>query len=216
MAEERRWLWDSGAGRLGQYRDSATGYLLSDDEVQGVLNGIIDQANGDQVETLSTMLEDGRLSAEAYAIAFALLIEILYIQQAELGAGGRDQMTPALWALILGGLAIQYGFLERFAQQIKDGQLTAGQISARAKMYINSSRESFWMMRDEEAKRTGKTEERWIDEGDSNVCGPCSDAGAMGWQPIGTFSQPGSGRVMNRPRTNCQGLTNCRCEKEYR
>ena len=216
MTEQRGWIWDSNAGLVGQYRNSTTGYILSDDEVQGILNEIIDQANGDQVETLNTMLEDGRLSAEAYAIAFAILIEILYIQQAELGAGGREQMTPALWALIFGSLAIQYGFLERFAQQIKDGQLTAGQISARAKMYVNSSRESFWMMRDEKARKEGMTEERWIDEGDSNVCGPCSDAGAMGWQPIGTFAQPGSGRVMNRPVTNCQGLTNCRCRKIYR
>lgn len=216
MVEQQDWLWDSQAGQLGQYRDFATGRLLSDDEVTEIVNSIIDEANSEQVETLNTMLEDGRLSAEAWEVAFALLIEILYIQQAELAAGGESQMTPALWALIIVALNIQYGYLEDFAQQINTGQLTAAQIEARTKMYVNSSRESFWIVKDEKAKQRGFTEEKWEAIGDASTCSPCFSAEDMGWQPIGTFSQPGSGRVLNSPQTFCDGLTNCRCEKSYR
>lgn len=216
MAERQGWLWDSQAGQLGQYRDFATGRLLSDDEVTEIVNGIVDETNGESIETLNTMLEDGRLSAEEWALAFALLLEIIYIQQAELGAGGESQMTPALWLLVIAALSVQYDFLENFAQQISAGQLTAAQIEARTKMYVNSSREAFWTVKDEKAKQTGLTEERWVAIGDDATCNPCFDADGMGWQPIGTFAQPGSGRVLVSPLTLCDGLTNCRCEKFYR
>lgn len=216
MSEQQGWLWDSQAGQLGQYRDFATGRLLSDNEVTEIVNSIIDEANAEQVEALNAMLEDGRLSAEAWEVAFALLIEILYIQQAELAAGGESQMTPILWALIVTALNVQYGFLEGFAQQINAGQLTAAQIEARTRMYVNSSRESFWIVKDEKAKDAGFTQENWEAIGDDATCDPCFTADALGWQPIGTFGQPGSGRVQIDPLTLCDGLTNCRCEKLYR
>lgn len=216
MAEQQGWLWDQDAGQLGQYRDFATGRLLSDGEVAEIVNGIIDEANSEPVEALNTMLEDGRLSAEEWAVAFALLLEIIYIQQAELGAGGESQMSPALWALVIVALNIQYGFLEDFAKKINAGQLSTAQIEARTRMYINSSREAFWTTKDEKAKQAGFTEERWDAIGDDSTCGPCFDAEDLGWQPIGTFAQPGSGRVQVDPLTLCDGLTNCRCEKRYR
>jgi hypothetical protein len=216
MAEQQGWLWDSQAGQFGQYRDFATGRLLSDGEVTEIINDIIDETISEPVGALNTMLEDRRLSAEEWAIAFALLLQNAYIQQAELAAGGESQMSPELWALVIVALAIQHGFLEDFARQVNDGQLTGAQIEARTKMYVNSSREAFWTVKDEKAKRAGSTQERWIPIGDASTCAPCFSGEAMGWQPIGTFAQPGSGRVQLDPLTLCDGLTNCRCEKEYR
>jgi len=216
MAEQQGWLWDQNAGQVGQYRDFATGELVPESDVIEFVNDIIDDTTGDPLETLNTMLEDGRLSAEEWAAAFALLLQTAYIQQAELAAGGREQMTPEQWALVIAALGVQYGFLEDFARQVRNGQLTPAQIEARTKMYINSSREAFWSVKDQKALGAGYTQERWDAVGDSSTCSPCADAERMGWQPIGTFGEPGSGRVLNNPPTTCEGLTNCRCEKFYR
>ena len=213
MAEQRRWVFETGTQR---YRDLATGRFLSNTDVIGIVNGIADRTTGDPVTTINTMLADGRLNTADWKTGFARQIKNAYIQQAELAAGGRSQMTPQMWGSVGGSVREQYRYLDKFAKQIESKQLTPVQIEARTKMYINSSRESFWRIKDMKARGTGMTEERWVDEGDSNVCGPCADAGAMGWQPIGTFAQPGSGQVLVKPKTSCQGLTNCRCEKEYR
>jgi len=213
MAEQRRWVFETGTQR---YRDLATGRFLSNTDVIGIVNGIADRTTGDPVTTINTMLADGRLNTADWKTGFARQIKNAYIQQAELAAGGRAGMTPQMWGSVGGSVREQYRYLDKFAKQIEGKQLSPVQIEARTKMYINSSRESFWRIKDMKAKDAGMTEEKWNAIGDDSTCGPCADAGAMGWQPIGTFAQPGSGRVMNRPRTNCQGLTNCRCEKLYR
>lgn len=212
MAEITRWVWEIGTRR---YRNLDTGRFVGSAQVVNLVNGIVDRTDS-PVSALNTMLGDKRLNAADWKTGFARQIKNAYIQQAELAAGGRAQMTPQLWGMVGGTVREQYGYLNDFAKLVANGQLTATQIEARTKMYINSSREAFWRVKDAKAREQGLTEERWIPIGDDATCSPCSDAGAMGWQPIGTFAQPGSGRVRNSPRTYCEGLTNCRCEKEYR
>lgn len=212
MAEITRWVWETTTRR---YRNLTTGRFVGSAEIVNLVNGIVDRTDS-PVSALNTMLADKRLNAADWKTGFARQIKNAYIQQAELAAGGRSQMTPQLWGMVGGTVREQYGYLDDFARQVAGGKLTAAQIEARAKMYINSSREAFWRVKDAQAREQGLTEEKWNAIGDDSTCGPCSDADAMGWQPTGTFAQPGSGRVLNRPQTNCQGLTNCRCTKEHR
>jgi hypothetical protein len=213
VAENTRWVWEAGTGR---YRNLDTGRFIGQRQVVQLVNGIVDNTEANPVTLLNTMLADGRVNTAEWKTGFARQIKNAYIQQAELAAGGRSQMTPQLWGMVGGSVREQYGYLDDFAQEIADGKLTAGQINSRTKMYVNSSREAYWRVKDAKARTDGFTEEKWNAIGDDSTCGPCADADTMGWQPVGTFAQPGSGRVRNRPRTDCQGLTNCRCEKEYR
>ena len=213
MASPIRWIWEVGTQR---YRNLDTGRFIGRAEVVNLVNDVVDRTIDDPVATINTMLGDKRLNAADWKTAFGRQIKNVYIQQAELAAGGREQMTPQLWGMVGGSVREQYRYLDDFARQVANGQLTQAQIEARTKMYINSSREAYWRVKDVQAQAQGMTEERWIAIGDDSTCGPCSDADAMGWQKIGTFAQPGSGRVLVSPQTNCQGLTNCRCTKEYR
>lgn len=212
MAEITRWVWEAGTRR---YRNLTTGRFVGRIEIANLVNGIVDRTDN-PVSALNTMLEDKRLNAADWKTGFARQIKNAYIQQAELAAGGRAQMTPQLWGMVGGTVREQYRYLDDFAKQVANGQLTPAQIEARTKMYVNSSREAFWRVKDAKARSEGMTQEKWNAKGDDSTCEPCADADAMGWQPIGTFAQPGSGRVRNSPPTHCQGLTNCRCEKEYR
>lgn len=207
------WKWNE---RLKRYQKYPSGKIISWAEVQDLVDGVVDRASETVVDTLVDMLADGRMNVADWKREFASVIKSAYIIHGELAAGGRENMTPAYWGSIGGRLARQYGYLDDFAEQIDAGQLTEGQIRARAYMYINSSRQAFWGIRDRIEKDKGMTEERWIAIGDDRTCGPCSDADASGWQPIGTFAAPGSGTVHVSPTTTCAGLTNCRCQKEYR
>lgn len=207
------WIWDES---VRHYRDTDTGRILSFAAVQDLVDQIVDVTAENVTDTLSDLLADGRLNVADWMDGMIDAIKHIYIQQGELSAGGRDQMTPQFWGAIGNQLRQQYAYLRDFADQIAAGELTPGQIRARSEMYISSSRQAFWRIQDFKAMERGETEERWISMGDKNTCSPCNGADALGWMPIGTFGVPGSGTVELDPQTECVGLTRCRCRKAYR
>jgi hypothetical protein len=188
-----------------------TGEVLTQEEVEDLVDEIIDGIAGDDLASLVTALEEGRITVAQWMSDFALLLVALYILLALLGRARRDELSFVSVLLIF-----QFDRLENLARQIADGQLTAGEVRRRSGMYVNSARQAYWSARDRDARRRGMVEERWGTMGDKNVCNPCTEAEMMGFQRLGTFAQPGSGRVMNSPMTFCIGLANCRCRKFYR
>lgn len=208
------WRWEPKIGRYGGYRDVATGRFVSQESVVNIVNESIDSVIA-EVGSLAESIARGDIAIDAWQRAMRERIKQVYIWQAELAAGGRVQMTPEYWGVVGGRIYGQYRYLDNFARQLAEGKLTEGQIRARSGMYINSARQVYWAIRTREARKRGYTEERWITKGDENVCSPCGEAGVSDWQPIGTFGEPGSGTVVEG-ETFCEGLTHCRCEKEYR
>jgi hypothetical protein len=207
-----RWTWNED---LGQY--TSGNLILSSGDIQDVVvNDWIDD-NIFVVLQITQLMANGEMTIQEWQDRMVAEIRNAYAEQAILAAGGRAQMTQQFWGAVGGLLRVQYRFLENFAQEIRAGHLSAGQIGARITMYINSARSAFWRIRDFIEKIKGNDQERWIPVGDDKTCGPCAEAGEAGWQPIGTFAQPGSGTVRREPgTTQCEGLTNCRCTKEYR
>lgn len=208
------WRWEAEIGRYGGYRETATGRFISQESVVDIVNESIDKVII-EVENLAGAVARGDITVGAWQQAMRDQIKQTYIWQAELAAGGRAHMTQQYWGVVGGRIYGQYRYLDNFAAQLANGQLTEGQIRSRSTMYINSARQTYWAIRTREAKKRGYTEERWITKGDESVCSPCGEAGTTDWQPIGTFAEPGSGTVVIG-ETFCEGLTRCRCEKEYR
>lgn len=197
--------------KLNRYQ-STGGRIISFAEATEKVDEWIDDTSS-IVEQLSQLLAEKRLSIQDWRSRMIDAIKGSYIEQAILAGGGREQMTSADWGVVGNALRRQYEFLEGFANEIAAGHLTQGQIAMRSKMYINSSRQVYWRIRD---RREKADEELWITEGDDRVCSPCTRAGAMGWQPTGIFGWPGSGVVFRDTGEMCEGLTSCRCRKEYR
>lgn len=211
------WVWDQRLrGGRGAYRNLANGRILSQADVNKLIDMAIDRTNERITDQLTDMLAAGQLNVADWKTQMARTIKDAYIQQAILAAGGREQMTQRFWGSLSTPLREQYRYLDNFAREIADGKLSTEQIRIRARMYINSSREAYWRIEDMRARTAGLREERWHAVGDDATCGPCREADALGWQPLGTFAQPGSGQVRRRPVSYCKGLTNCRCTKEYR
>lgn len=198
------------------YTDDDTGRTLSDDEIEDLIDELVDDTVSNVTDILSDMLADERLTVSEWLDAMSRAIMDIFVMMAILAAGGLSLMETDFWDIVIGGIDDQYTFLENFARQLANGELSTGDIRRRSRMYINSSRWIFWAVLGIIMLRRGRRQERWISKGDKDVCDPCTSAEGLNWQPINTFAQPGSGIVLNSPQTMCRGLTSCRCTKEFR
>ena len=197
------WAWDP---RSFRYRDTGTGRFLPRGEVLGYVDTSI-HASSNVSGLLAGYVGDGTLSPADFRSLFREELKGEYIREYLLGIGGRGQMTQADWGSIGGMLADQYRYLDGFIAELEAGNLTPEQIAARVNMYVNSSREAFERAHGRVAGKAGCDEEIWS-LGAAEHCEDCVAYAAKGWQPIGTFPEPGEGATI------C--MTNCKCSKSYR
>ena len=181
-------------------------------QVQSWANQSIDLS---PAQSWAADLTEGRLSVQYWQQQMRQEIKREYIRQYLAGRGGVEQMTPKDWGSIGGAIAEQYRYLDRFAQEIADGNLTEGQIRMRSSMYINSAREAFERAKERAAAEARLDEVRWV-LGIAEHCEDCVALSNLGWRAAkpwpfkvgGRNAYPGSGA------TRCK--TNCRCHTEYR
>jgi PAS domain-containing protein len=185
------------------YRNNETGEEIHPED-------LIDEVIDGYVEDIDYEEED----AEEVNEETKDRLKTLYLILALLALGG--SLTVVVRRQLERRLTRQYTYLDQFTRAITQRQLTPGEVKRRLQMYYNSSRQAFWLSRKSVARSLGYNQERWITVGDERVCSPCVEAGQMQWQPLGTFGEPGSGQVHVTPPSECSGLTNCRCRKEWR
>ena len=199
-----------------EWVDETLGRRISLDGVGDLVDQLIDTTDEDEIDLILDMLSEQPTPEETrrWKLGFWLLLKGLFVSLAMIAAAGT--LVGADFEAVQILLLIQLGYLDRFAQQVADGTVSAAEAGRRMKMYVNSARSAFWTVLDRKMEEAGYTEERWFAIGDRNTCSPCNEADGMGWQPIGTFGVPGSGYVLLDPTTECSGLTACRCRKTYR
>lgn len=146
------WWWDEKSHR---YHDSETGRYISAADVRGYVQDSLDAARmapaatleGGVVSTgtdmLANLVGNGLLNPADWEAAMRAEIKREYIRQYLLGIGGEGSMTAQDWGSIGGMIADQYRYLDDFADLVAAGELSEGQIRARAAMYVNSAREAF-------------------------------------------------------------------------
>jgi hypothetical protein len=199
-----------------EWIDEALGRTLDLSGAADLVDALIDAVDEDEIDELLDVLSDEPTVEETaeWKRRFWLLLKWLYVALALVAAAGA--MTLRDWEAVQVLLLVQLSYLDRFAQEVATGAISRAEAGRRMRMYVNSARSAFWTVLDRQMRDAGYTQERWIAIGDANTCSPCNEADGMGWQPIGTFGEPGSGFVLRDPTTECQGLTNCRCQKAYR
>jgi hypothetical protein len=116
-------------------------------------------------------------------------------------------MDKSHWGRVGAMLQEQHRYFNGLSVEVASGSLTAEEIAARSRMYLNAAREAFERANAIVQKEQGMDEERWV-RGLTESCENCIDFEAEGWKPIDYFPMPGQGA------TKC--LTNCGCHKEYR
>lgn len=212
--------WDP---RIARYRDTITGRLVARSTVLGFVDDSIAASIAappvtlDGVTTmgsdfLAQMVGNDLLDPADWNNLMRGEIKREYLRQYFLGIGGVEQMTPARWGQIGGMLADQYRFLDAMTVEIAAGNLSEGQIRARASMYINSAREGYERANRQSQIAAGMTEMRWVLFPTAAHCPDCVEFDSMGWQSIA--DDPYGGAFPGSAATQC--LSNCKCFLEYR
>lgn len=194
--------------------DPETGVSLTTDEADDLVDELVDAYQQDADELVDELLDAEEPRTEEFRRSLGELLRDLFLVLAILGIGG--VLEDRLRGQVERRLERQLRFLDGFIQVLLQHTIPLGSIHRRIGMYINSSRQAYWLAREERARQDGYTEERWEAIGDLNTCDPCFEADDMGYQPLGTFGEPGSGIVVLSPTTLCHGLTACRCRKSFR
>lgn len=198
------WFWDPATG---EYYDPDTGQRL------------------DAAAVRELMEDRQQRTADRAAVLAATLIGVEFIEQLRelmldeytalylLGRGGLAQMTPADWAAIDTMVAGQENYLEGFAADLEDEELSEAQIAARALLYLVIGRAAFEQGRS--ATQPETVEASWV-LGVADHCDDCLALTGLGWQPkepwpfvvAGVAAYPASGA------TEC--VSNCKCGIDYR
>lgn len=110
---------------------------------KSIKRAYLETRNG--VESLAERLVNEDITLQEWVIEMRLIIKDAYIAQYVAAKGGRHNMTAADWGRIGRMMAPdgQYQFLNGFANDIVDKDLSLRQIVARGNLYINSSTQAF-------------------------------------------------------------------------
>lgn len=199
-----------------EWIDEVLGRRISLDGAADLVDELIDAVSEDEIDEILDILGDEPTpeKVDEWKRRFWALLKWLFLALALLAAAGA--LLPEDWEAIQILLMVQLVYLDRFAQELASGAISVAEARRRMRMYVNSARSAFWTVLDRQMREAGYTQEKWIAIGDENTCQACMHAHGMGWQPIGTFAEPGSGYVLRNPTTECSGLTHCRCRKTYK
>lgn len=133
------WIW---VPEVLRYRNLANGEFVSAETVRGWANAAIDASNN-AIATATSQLTNGLLNTGDWQTIIRQELKDAYIQEYLLGKGGLEQMAAADWGSVGGMLSDQYRYLDDFAAEVANGNLTAEQIQARTEMYLESATEAY-------------------------------------------------------------------------
>jgi hypothetical protein len=189
---------------IGRYRNNSTGRFLSEKSALQLTERSIAAASK-ELTTLTLKLTEKVIDLATWETDFAKLIKKIHIAQFVLGKGGIKNTTSSDFLVVANTLKTEYNYLHGFALDIYKQGLTANQIKARAQLYINKSRLSYWKGRELSMKRTNFSQMKRI-LAPVLHCQECIEYAKAGWVTIGTLPMP---------TEQCTCRSNCKCIVVY-
>lgn len=206
---EPEFYWDSKVQRY-RYRDSRR--FVSRDAILSLTDRSI-QANHLELTQLADKLASGELAIANFEREAGQILRRLHVQQAILGRGGSDRMTPANWLEVGRELKRQYYAgrgddgkpygLRWLAQDIRDGTVSLAMLKSRLGAFADSSRVSYWAMQRQNAIDAGKPYAKRKLNPEAEHCADCYAYAQEPPKPIA---------LVPLPSQNCDCLTSCRCD----
>jgi hypothetical protein len=127
---------------LNRYRDVATGQFVAREAVLDYVDRIT-RSGSNASGVLADLVSDGTLSPADFGQRLKDELKSADIQAYILGRGGRDLMQPRDWGALGNMLKPEYARINQFVADIEAGDLTPGQIRARAALYFQRAREGY-------------------------------------------------------------------------
>ena len=194
---DAQWSFDKATNR---YRDER-GRFLSAKSVQALVDGRIGKLDT-TLRRYTKMLVDGSITLDQWQGSMREAIKAAHIQATIIGNGGRESMGSAEYGRIGQRLRQEYAYLQQFASDLLEQRVSAPMALARASLYANSVRGSFWEGQSIRQEKQGYgLMQRVLDPG-AQHCQDCLDYAARGIVPIGSVPLPGQ-RCACRARCRC-------------
>jgi hypothetical protein len=198
---DAEWSYDRNSGR---YRDEK-GRFLSQGAVEKLVDARIDRLDG-TLKRLTRMLVDGNITFDQWQSSIREQIKAAHLQAAIIGHGGRSGMGSAEYGRVGQRLRSEYAYLQGFARDLLGARLSGAVAVARAGLYAQSVRGSFWRGTELRKQEQGFSLMRRILDPQAQHCQDCLDFAARGVVPIGSVPLPGQ---------RCACRARCRCRIEY-
>ena len=128
------WTWSDSAKR---YRNAETGRFIGQRQMLTMRDFFTEQQKGD-VDRLTRQLAGGDIKLGRWQMDMQRTVRETITDQYVLSVGGRNAMTQADWGRVGQMVRAQDQYLANFANEVRAGKLSAGQIQTRARMYVNS------------------------------------------------------------------------------
>lgn len=129
--------------RAQRWRDSATGRFVSIGAVNAEMFRHSD-ATHSTLESLTRQLYAGDISLAKWQVAVASELKDAHLAQAMFAVGGRANMGQAEFGRVGQTLREQYAFLNDFAKQIANGEVSERMAIARIEHFGSSATQSYW------------------------------------------------------------------------
>lgn len=126
-----------------RWRDSISGRFVANEAVRNEMFKHSDATHA-TLESLTHSLYAQDISLIQWQIAVASELKDAHLAQSMFAVGGRDNMGFAEFGRVGQTLREQYGFLDKFAQEIANGTVSEAQALARLNMYGDSAKQSYW------------------------------------------------------------------------
>jgi hypothetical protein len=183
-----------------RWRDSVTGRYVSNDAVNAEMFRHSD-ATHSTLESLTRQLYAGDIPLAKWQIAVASELNDAHLAQAMFAVGGRANMGQAEFGRVGQTLREQYGFLNRFAEDIAAGRVSEARALNRIQMYGEACKQSYWA---EYAEKSDGLMDWVLGAVDENNCDDCPrNAANSPYKKENLPSYPADGT------TKCK--TRCRC-----
>lgn len=205
------YAWDQRMRRgRGAYIDLASGRMVGQKDVEGLLRDVIDVSE-QAMREFGRMAAQGEMTPQEFYEAMRASSRLAMNAAAALSKGGWAQMSQADWGRNGWLLRQQYEYLAGMTAELATeqtpagtrGRLTPEQAQARAMLYTDAAWGRFWELEDEKAFRVPGAECRVQTIGDDRVCEICRGEEEKGYRP-----------VAETPALPIH--LGCRCKKLYR
>lgn len=189
--------WD---GAAGQYRSAATGRFVSRKAQRAEIDAFLANADRD-ARALAERLRSRKISLRRWEVEMRQLVKRSHLANAAIAKGGRMQLSPADYGRVGQIVRAEYGYLAKFAKEIRRGLPLDGRFLRRVELYTEAGRITYHQVERAEMRTRGfDLEENILAVADH--CDGCLDATARGRVAIGSL--PPVGRRTCRSRCRCR------------
>lgn len=189
--------------RAGRY--TRAGKFVSDAEINALAQVERNVLSG-KLERLTEQMIRGDLELGEWELKVADTLKQSHIRMTILASGGRGRATKASYAIAGRQLKQEYQYLDRFAKQLANEEVSKEQAVFRSKLYAQSTIQTyqkvFWYNKKQEGFVMA-----WRSLSDAKHCKECPNHATNGWVSIDQVVPVG---------TNCSCRGNCRCRIKYR